>query len=450
MNVRSTAESHLGPLQDHFSTTLSRVVLLLSLAITCNFAWVTPFNFIPDETAHYLRAYEVSRLKLYNTETSNGVDIPCREYLQVVYINGRPQLPDRYLPDVNGREDDESCVFNTRAHANAYPFVPYSFAAAGFWLADTAGIEDAYWKTIIGRTLNAVFCTFLALAGFRFSLAQLGVLFVYFLPATQSQIGSLSADGMSLALAARMALTLVSGLSQPASVSPLPIIRSLALIGGALAATKVTLGVLALAPLALWKVGWNEAGARRNTPLGWICLAALIGTIISTPLIQPFILAYSSPRDQLAYLVGNPLAVLPIAFATFREFGTSWMAQIVRPYPTQSVFPFLILATGMVLTCITALARLTTARRLWLLIILLLSCAAPAAAMYLTWNPIGSPMVHGVQARYFLPGLFLLPLIIANLSPVRYRPLSIIAFVLSPGSSIAVLCMMMVTFSWTL
>ena len=96
-----------------------------------------PFN-MPDEGAHYLRAYEVSHLHLVNFRGAAGVDIPCNEYLVAAHQYNR--IPAAQQKAFDGQHDP-ACTVKSVNPAGAYSFVPYIPAAFALFVT-----EKLRWK----------------------------------------------------------------------------------------------------------------------------------------------------------------------------------------------------------------------------------------------------------------------------------------------------------------
>ena len=119
---------------------------------------------------------------------------------------------------------------------------------------------------------------------------------------------------------------------------------------------------------------------------------------------------------QFRYIIDNPLGTLAIARNTLTKYGYNYVREFVgvlgwldAPAPGW----FVALAKSMVVASfiwVAAFADLdaVTIGRVRSLPVslsamMLLASAAVFGALYLIWSPVGSPLVEGVQGRYFLP-----------------------------------------------
>lgn len=381
---------------------------LLSAVLALGYAWVIPSWDVPDESAHYLRAFEVSRGHLFNTASQDGIAIGCDEYTQLAFApDGRPLVA--YLTDVRPALGP-NCTTSSRNTANLYSPIAYVFSGTGFAVADAFGIRDAQAKLTLGRMFNAILCTLLVFLWLPPpTRASLAILCLYYSPPVMSQMGSLSADAMTFAAAFRLALELERVHSDGRASA----IR-LGAIATVLSATKPTNSILGLAVASLL--------CRR--PLGegrWIAVAcALAGTVVGTlmaiPLVEPYIAPGADPSAQLRGLLAQPLSIWSLAIETFKLELSGWLIQLGRPGPVPAMLTIsMLVLTSTLILALTSPVVVALRTRLIVLTAVLLSVAAACASMYLVYSGVGAPAIRGIQSRYFLPALALVPLVVTGL-----------------------------------
>lgn len=388
------------------------ILFYLSVILSLGFAWTVPSWEVPDESAHYLRTFEVSRGHLFNTPAHDGIPISCDEYLPLAFTpDGRPRIA--YLDDVRLRLGSD-CVTSSRNSANLYSPVVYAIPALAFAAADLLGVRDTYSKLTLGRVLNALACSLIVLLGLgiRPNGVAFAILCVYFSPPVISQIGSLSADAITFAAAFRLALEL----AQTFEGVPIPSRKRLFALSFLLGAAKPTTGILSLAALSLM---WHRPARGRWTPLAAVAGAA-VGSLVAVPLVQPYLAPMADPASQVALLIENPLRAVPIAIDTVKLQTQDWLTQLGRPGPGPAMTAiFWLVALATVAAGLTSPTPVSGKSRLVLFGTILLSIGAASASMYLVYSAVGATTVSGVQARYFLPALSLLPILLTGaLRPV--------------------------------
>ncbi|MFL5252412.1 MAG: DUF2142 domain-containing protein [Rhodopila sp.] len=135
------------------------------------------------------------------------------------------------------------------------------------------------------------------------------------------------------------------------------------------------------------------------------------------------------PAGQLHYLANHPADVPGIATATFKLLWWLYIRQFigVLGWLDTDLSPWFYHAVPAVLLLILLVTMLgpdgSWRGQVWLrLSVLAAACLATVAtfaALYLIWSPVGSPIVEGVQGRYFLPIALWLPLLYGPAVPSR-------------------------------
>lgn len=382
--------------------------LLLALALP-------PFQ-APDEIDHYFHARYVARGGLIPTPVpgvgSGGV-IDHADFELVAAFHGIAAHPtvraNRRMFDVAadvkkglGKE------FHAFPGSAIYPPFAYFAPALGLKLADEIGLTrlQAFY---VGRIANALLALIGAAAAIwlipwgRWVLA-----FVFLLPMFIAQSASYSADatifmlsGLALALivhcaanpsaranglmAAALIVAAVSSIRAPMVGLALPLAATAWLKNKRFAVVCL---VLAVAPAVLWSVYTRT----------WYVDERL-------KLLEGF-----GAARQLSYLLEEPWRVLPLAWNTIGEQSSFYIASMVGVLGwldtwLENWFYHLSywLFAALLLGAVSERASLPSFVRAALVVGALIALALVFAGLYLVWTPVGSPIVMGVQGRYFLP-----------------------------------------------
>ena len=127
----------------------------LAICLSCIIAWLTPPFSIPDENAHYLRSFEVSRGHWINNTGNVGIPMPCTDYLKVVKQNGR--VKNAFYQDIAEKmqPNPKDCVVSSINTAGSYSPIPYLASAFGMRVAEKLGYE-VETRLKVGRIANAI------------------------------------------------------------------------------------------------------------------------------------------------------------------------------------------------------------------------------------------------------------------------------------------------------
>ncbi|MBQ9406329.1 MAG: DUF2142 domain-containing protein [Desulfovibrio sp.] len=245
------------------------------------------------------------------------------------------------------------------------------------------------------------------------------------LPMNLQEYFSLAPDGMVFALSALFLALVLHWREQGRRLSS----GSLSVLYGMvamLALSKIVYLPLVLTALLLPQRCFGGVGRRRlhlaaagllalALNLLWLGVAAHVLAVSGPP--------WSDPAAQKSFILHEPLVYLGILARTFAGWGWEFLFQMLGGelgWFTIHISPYLVAACGSLLL-LAGLAgngsqwRMERAERIGLLLLVLGETVLVSAALYVQWTPLQSPVINGIQGRYFLPlllplGLALLPL----------------------------------------
>lgn len=364
---------------------------------------------LPDESAHYLRAYEVSRLHLLNTPGNAGIDLPCEEYKQVATANG----PMYGYIDVDLMLADPAragaCVVSSASTAGAYSPLLYVFSGLGFGVADLAG-ADFRKRHDYGRMANAIgntliiFCGLALLGGLRPLFAAIALM-----PMNIWLRSSLSADAITFSFCFFYACLLARYI-EGGRLLRLRDAWYLAMAALLVGASKPLYSLLPFASLVLL----SRRPERLSRPL-W-CLYLLLPGVVSvllafvlTSVADPSLVVKvfgADPVEQVKYVLSHPFATTGLMVMTVVQNVNPWLDHLTGSFLPDSNAELYLLP--LALLAMTTHSKLEPWQRLFLLFAALALCAETMMALYVTYTPVGRNVIDGVQARQFLPVLVLL------------------------------------------
>jgi uncharacterized membrane protein len=417
-------------------STPAACLVVLSLAFGSILACLTPPLRGPDETAHFVRAYGLSRGEIVpdsvDGEGRKGLWMPAAihrdfaffeqarvsekkdgfSYAAVFAEFGRRPTP---------ADADRAAVFVRYEGSEGYSPIAYLPHTVGAMAAGGLGLDflSTFYLARLAGLIGATAVTALAvhLAG------PLGWAFfaVAMLPSALYGRAVVSADAMTTATALMVAALLLRaarGRTDP------PARRGLWLFLCVL--SKPPNIVFALPEL--FRRGWP-------TWTTWAVLApAVIGTFLWTSLSSADVAAWRladihnldaaqfEPTVKIAAMMRDPTAFVSVLFGTLREFDVAekWTQVVGVLGLFDTVLPRLAYPIVTVLMAFALFARLDIAtaqrRRVALLSAATLVAYMLALAMifYLVWTPIGSPTIWGLQGRYAVPALPLAAIALAG------------------------------------
>lgn len=289
-----------------------------------------------------------------------------------------------------------------------YPPIFYLPGAAGVAIGrglDLTVVQTLYLaRALTGIVAVAVATIAIALAG----AAAVWLFALMTLPMALSLVATPSQDAMLLSCAALgAALLLHLARSVPARAASMAwLTAALCLVTTA----RPPYAGLLLLPLVLGGVPlrWRLMGTAAIA-VGVAAWSALVAVTALT-IIGEF--RSADPAAQVGLLLLDPLRVFDIAHVTIASHASQYLESFIgrlgwldTPLPEWYRNAALAVLVAALLCVVLGQERaaIGATGRLLVLLSVLSACGAVFAIQYLTWTPVGSRVVEGVQGRYFLP-----------------------------------------------
>ena len=379
------------------------IVVLLSIKIK-------PFG-NPDEGAHFLRAYEISKGHFFNTKGNIGVNISCREY----EIIAKKYAPIAFEQQFNKKDIfDEDCYVNSINSAGVYSPFSYILISTGFILSDfmNLGVEN---KLIFSRLFNGIISiTIIFFLTYKINYYKSIFIFITITPMFLVTISSISADSFLFIIIFIVLFLIIRNIEHNSNKSKhfyIFFLFSFFLLG----TTKIVYSVISL--LLLITFG-NDKTKRYYSVVLISIIVSFLSSIFFISISDSNLIYLGNsaiPIEQSRYVLNNFISYIMIVFNSVFNynvlrnlffpnylFGENYFLFIFYP------IIYIILALSEDVSIFNTLKRLYTVFICFLIIFLI------STSLYLYYNPVGYKMILGLQARYFIPVLiissFVLPL----------------------------------------
>ena len=390
------------------------IFLLSSITCAC-VSWLTPPFSMPDESAHYLRAYEIGHGHWVNSTAQIGIPILCSDYLDIAQENGKIRIAF-YQQEAEKMDGGiGNCYVKSVNTAGIYSPLPYLGSAIGIILGESFG-GSINGRLLIARLFNALLTTFLCFFAiflvkkFRYLLA----IFV-FLPMSYWLRSSLSADAMTITVTLIYLAYILRSFENNQAISLLQIF-GMVCIAVLLGSTKPVYGVLAFSSLILMR-GFSN---KRQFYCDFLLLSlpgfvGILSGIYWAAAADPSLIyinkfANADPLKQLHFLLGNPFSIFGIIYNSIVKDFSSLVSGGSVPNPpilNVSVFDQVFLSAcffcGTVFVAVTTQVSFGAWRRVTITLISAACVVGIILPLYFTYNAVGFDGVIGVQGRYFIP-----------------------------------------------
>ena len=398
-----------------------RFFLAASLLFGAALGAVTPPFHVPDEQAHFYRAYRVAegRLDLVPAPGAHSRVLPRSLFeLAGLALGGVRFQPLHRIPEgtldrlARVRLEPERRVPVLFPQTLQYTFVPYVVPAVAIALGRLAGAEPLA-LLYLARGANLVFGTLAVVAAIRLLPAmRWWLVALASTPMAVALRASVSADVLAMSAAVVLVASAWRIVAGPGRARP----GHLALAGAAaflLCAARPPYAPLALLPLLA-----SPARLPRVRPWLWrLAHVALVAGGTAWGFLTAMRVGFTRPGTgidpalQLRFALANPLTVLEAAIVDYGAHAARYLGELVGKLgwldtvlPAPLLVGYLLLLLALLLVDGEPAVAVSSRQRVAVLALLAATLAGISASQYLVWTPVGSARIpDGIQGRYFLP-----------------------------------------------
>ena len=405
--------------------------LIVATVATLFFAIVTPPFHGPDEDVHFFRAYQIARGDIILDKNGErlGSCLPVEIYSAVVDSSLTPSIrgytAQKYdIGQIKGEilnpvDDPSVCNFVSTTNTYTYNPIAYTPAVVGVGVVNIFN-GPPLMAMYIARAIAALSTVFISFLAIRL-LTRRRLLFTVILltPMMLFQQSVISIDGLSYAILALFVAYIISLYNSKNAVGRWQWI-GLTALALSLCFLKPLLFLFIPIVLLLFRVSraWTLA-------ILALSFTVLVASSIVTGVVYTNIsnegAEGSGSEQQTHILKENPLRSVNVAWNTYMNpYGDGQTIGVIGLFgyaDTQiPLWVYTVSVINIALALVFASTRersksIARGYRVGLISLMVLYFVGVNAAMYITYSPVGSEIFYGVQGRYFLPLLVLLPLL---------------------------------------
>lgn len=415
---------------------LYKVYPVFGMILGLVFMLMIPIRTVPDETFHIAQAYEVSDVLLGMPSGSNPILIR-EEDLNNYNIPShytKKQYAD-YWASLN-----DPLVSNKIISSNSFKIgAPYPYFLSGIGITIGRGLKLGAGATLnLGRLFNLiafVICGTLALWLMPFGCELMFVILL--LPMTLQQSMSYSYDVLVFA-DAFLSIAFFLRINYNEKLKPKKRYIYLGIMIGlnCLIIPIKSHAYIFMVFLSIYSIVHIFAGNNKDKiwRTFWliVCmlvLAGIIGWIIvaSHPAIYPSVagdLGYTTdPGFSVSYILHHPRTTIKVLFATIVLSSEEHLVgnligcnleDLTLTLPGSFKFIFLMILLLSAFSSPHSEFALRRRTRITFLCIAVITIACIAVGMLISWTPLTSPIVQGIQGRYYIPIIFMLLILLNN------------------------------------
>ncbi len=396
---------------------LHRNAFLIIVCFGMLFCLITPVLDTPDETAHLARAMYLSHGKLFISQVDS--ELLISEDYELLYDQMQKTLLEN---DLNVHDSGVLMVESDGLKAtNAYAFISYLPQALGIGFGRLVNLS-VLWSYYLGRITNLFFyATMIALAIritplFKeiFLIAGTIPMGVYIASSYNQDAFGISIIFLTLAIYFR----LLNKEDHQIKVTEIVCYIGLCML---ITLTKFPFVLLVLLPAFIPFQKFDKITTYQCVFLGIILTAgfSLAWMKFYTAIPHPFVPEGVNMIEQVLFLLGDPLANMQMMGLNLFEglinylmlFNFGWLS-----YGSNGLALLYLFFYGSISVFYPKQFKQNVVTRIGALVVAAGIYVGIALSMYLTWTPVGSDVINGVQGRYFIGFLPLIPLIL-NIGP---------------------------------
>lgn len=390
---------------------LHKVALVLIIVFGLIMVFLAPPMAHPDEMNHFTRAELLSEGALYPERTSEGILVndyyfPLNEAQKGLTILDNPHVSDP-ITDHKGY-----------AETNNSPFYAHIASAIGILLAKCLHLTSVF-AMLFARLFNLIFYAGVAYWVIKKAPAfKIGLTLIATMPMAIAQASSVSYDAFIITFTLVIMAYFIKMYKEKAENKDLAIFFISILL---ISLIKPPYIMLSLLILTIPKENFVK-----NRNYSFIAIVLIfIATILSfsnflTPALSTAASTGASnisSSAQLSYLISHPSAILGVVKNSITLIPDTFVLNSsffhYADFKGLKVFKLAYLIFFLLFAALYKQdINLSKKNRAILSLIFLITYFGIFFILYLIWTPVGSDTILGVQSRYFIPIIPLLPLII--------------------------------------
>lgn len=422
---------------------ISTVFVIVAAFLGLGYTFLMPPGSIPDEEAHIETAYRYSNQMMFlGYQTEDGDMLMRQEDMEI--LSKLPHDPSPTTYRFVAENFFKTCGNNTLVEkggrdvdTSKFVYLPTSIGITIGRLMNLGFIPVLY----LGRLLNYVF--YIALIYFAIKIMPIAKILLFtiaLLPMSIHQAASLSSDGVIMALAFFLIGYIVKMAYGEEQIKILDIIL-ICIAGGWLTLCKD--GAYAPLVFLILLIPSHQFISKKYHVLSKAIVSCFILFLFIVNTILPMVFTSGggeniipwsgTPGYTLGWALHNPFGFIRILIATFLDYtgdfyiqsmigGSLGWLRIQIPDFIGIAFIILLLISGLKKD--TERQLIKTSHKLWIFILVIGSVLAIEIGMFISWTPMGSLTISGVQGRYLLPILPALLLIVRNSNLTLKRDVS--------------------------
>lgn len=405
---------------------LENIFLLIAIPIGLLYCIVTPFGKIPDEITHATKAIDISRGHLISKANENGeAELTYTKKLEDIFSLDNKTYED-YFEAIKAN-NDEAVVYKFSNMA-LYSPICHLAPAIGIFIAKIFS-ASLIIQLYAGRIMNLLLSIFLIYFAIKYiPFNKILVIIIALLPISMQEFASLSADALTIAISVFF-VAYILHLRFDNNIKNLSRKDWWILI---ISMVTVSMSKIVYLPLCLlvFLIPENKLNSRKDKilKLGSLFIGVTILNLLWLVYSSRFLIEYNigvNSKQQVLFILKNPIEYCFIMLRTLVTYFQSWWLGLVgydlgifglHTINISYVFAFSLSIVLIVLFGVNEDKNIKIDKITRIIFAFVLICVVVLifTSLYVQFNKVRNTAIIGIQPRYFIPLLLLLPIIFNN------------------------------------
>lgn len=398
---------------------IENIFLIIAIPIGLLYLVLIPVGLVPDEKSHLARSYEVASgylISEINEDGFGGRNLPIE--ISDSIANSSDFKYKELLENLNSKDSGE-LKFQVFTNTSLYSFVSYIPQAIGILIGKILGatvLVTAY----LGRLTN--FICWLTLIYFsikKIPFLKKYILFIALLPITMQQAASLSSDSLTIS-SAILLFSYIMHLTYQRQVK----LNYKDYIIVSILSIVISLSKIVYLPLCLltFLIPSDLFNGKKDKFIKIAILAIIVISInlfwlsIASRFLIEFQDGVNTPL-QVKYVLSNPIIYVQTIFNSLVQNGSFYLFTMLgkglESFNIDLAYIYVFM-TLIILSIITNNYRKVNFKiniidKFIIIFITFSIIMLIFTSLYVQWTPLANKVINGVQGRYFLPILIMLP-----------------------------------------
>ncbi|MBR3661644.1 MAG: DUF2142 domain-containing protein [Bacilli bacterium] len=394
---------------------IENLFLLIGIPLAILYMFSSPFCKVPDEMSHYARSYAISEGDLLSDIDKNG-----NAYVTTPGINKvcKVESYDNYFKALTAKNKNEKTVHSNTALYNFIIYIPQTLGVLVSKIFNLSMPISIY----LSRLFNLI--CYLTLIYFSIKLIPYFKEFIILIalnPMALQEGASLSADSITIGISIffiSYIFYLYSKKEEKLSKKEFVILLITSLV---CSLSKIVYVPLCLLPILLPKTKFKN-GKDKIIKVLVLILIPIILNLIWLKFASKYLVVFQPGVDtpnQVKYVLKQPFTYIVTILRTIQTYGVDYIESLfggklnLFNVPTGRFYVYMTLLITIIMLLVYRFSDKTNCikRKITYLFLLLSIILLIFTSLYVQWTPLKKNVINGVQGRYFLPIMLLLPFI---------------------------------------